>query len=322
MAVNSYGVIQHFQKLKAADIITQGMDASEYIHFTEARAQASLTHNKIRSKRFRELVAPLLAANEIPCTDDLIESLGFLANDIVVDLLERAKGEARRRIMALRKAEQVVKDREEASKEAQRRAQASVAEERARRKARLAKRRGDASGPADGALAADATMEVSDSGPAAGEDNVERTTMAEAERVARREIDSGNARPTGPFSAPAASLQQAYPHSTSGFPAINKISSALACPATVESPMDIPYDSDNAASARADDGGPALLPGASRGQEATKVESQTAMSDTVSGFDILLGDFESAVHAWGDGVGSTCGCRSMKRKRGFAGACA
>jgi hypothetical protein len=100
-----------------------------------------------------------------------------------------------------------------------------------------------------------------------------------------------------------------------GQPAINKVSAALACPATVEAPLEEPYDSDNAAGARADEG-PALLPGASKGQEATKVESQTTMSDIVSGFDLLLGDFESAVHARRVG-----GCTSLKRKRGFVGVC-
>ena len=323
IAVNAHGVIQHFQKLKAVDIATRGMDASEYIHFTEARAQASLSHNKIRSKRFRELIAPLLAANDIPVTDELVDSLGFLANDIVVDLLERAKGEARRRIMALRQAEQIVKEREEAAKEAQRRAQAVAAEERARRKARLAKRRGMAPPPADvNPAGADAKAEIIDNVSQAGASVPEETTVQEAERVARREIDRGNARPTGPFSAPAAAVQQAYPHATSGQPAANKISAALACPATVESPLDVPYDSDNAAGGRADDG-PALLPGASRGQEATKVESQTAMSDIVSGFDILLGDFEGAGHARGIrvGVSGPGGCTSLKRKRGFTGMC-
>ena len=219
--------------------------------------------------------------------------------------------------MALRQAERIVKEREEAAREAQRRAQAVAAEERARRKARLAKRRGLAPPPAGTDLAeVDVKAETIDSGAQAGGSVLKETAAQEAERVARQEIDSGNARPTGPFSAPAATLQQAYPHSASAHPANNKVSAALACPATVESPLDIPYDSDNAAGGRAADKGPALLPGASKGQEATKVESQTAMSDVVSGFDVLLGDFEDAVHARRPG-----GCRSLKRKRGFVGMC-
>jgi hypothetical protein len=50
------GFLEHLRKLQATDAITVNMSPSEYIQYSESRAQAGFTHHKIRSKRFRDFV--------------------------------------------------------------------------------------------------------------------------------------------------------------------------------------------------------------------------------------------------------------------------
>lgn len=50
------GFIEHIRRLQAADAITRNMSASEYVQYSEARAQAGFTHHKVRSKRFRDFI--------------------------------------------------------------------------------------------------------------------------------------------------------------------------------------------------------------------------------------------------------------------------
>lgn len=50
------GFLEHLRRLQATDAITVNMSPSEYIQYSESRAQAGFTHHKIRSKRFRDFV--------------------------------------------------------------------------------------------------------------------------------------------------------------------------------------------------------------------------------------------------------------------------
>lgn len=50
------GFLEHLRRLQAADAVTKDMSPSEYIQYSESRAQAGFTHHKIRSKRFRDFI--------------------------------------------------------------------------------------------------------------------------------------------------------------------------------------------------------------------------------------------------------------------------
>lgn len=50
------GFLEHIRRVQATDAITVNMSPSEYIQYSESRAQAGFTHHKIRSKRFRDFV--------------------------------------------------------------------------------------------------------------------------------------------------------------------------------------------------------------------------------------------------------------------------
>lgn len=50
------GLLEHFKRLRAADLVTANVSPSEYVQYTENRAQASFSHHKTRSKRFREFI--------------------------------------------------------------------------------------------------------------------------------------------------------------------------------------------------------------------------------------------------------------------------
>lgn len=50
------GFLDHLRRLQSADHLTRTMSPSEYIQYSEARAQAGFTHHKLRSKRFREFI--------------------------------------------------------------------------------------------------------------------------------------------------------------------------------------------------------------------------------------------------------------------------
>lgn len=74
------------QRLKQADERTKGMNAEEYLHFSECR-QASFTFRK--GKRFREWAGFGLVTESKP-NDDIVDILGFLTYEIVTLLTEEA----------------------------------------------------------------------------------------------------------------------------------------------------------------------------------------------------------------------------------------
>ncbi|KAI6830422.1 TFIID-18kDa-domain-containing protein [Hortaea werneckii] len=74
------------QRLKQADERTKGMNAEEYLHFSECR-QASFTFRK--GKRFREWAGFGVVTDSKP-NDDIVDILGFLTYEIVTLLTEEA----------------------------------------------------------------------------------------------------------------------------------------------------------------------------------------------------------------------------------------
>ena len=74
------------QRLKQADDRTRGMNAEEYLHFSECR-QASFTFRK--GKRFREWAGFGVVTDSKP-NDDIVDILGFLTYEIVTLLTEEA----------------------------------------------------------------------------------------------------------------------------------------------------------------------------------------------------------------------------------------
>jgi transcription initiation protein SPT3 len=74
------------QRLKQADERTKGMNAEEYLHFSECR-QASFTFRK--GKRFREWAGFGNVTDSKP-NDDIVDILGFLTYEIVTLLTEEA----------------------------------------------------------------------------------------------------------------------------------------------------------------------------------------------------------------------------------------
>ena len=74
------------QRLKQADERTKGMNADEYLHFSECR-QASFTFRK--GKRFREWAGFGIVTDSKP-NDDIVDILGFLTYEIVTLLTEEA----------------------------------------------------------------------------------------------------------------------------------------------------------------------------------------------------------------------------------------
>lgn len=74
------------QRLKQADERTKGMNAEEYLHFSECR-QASFTFRK--GKRFREWAGFGIVTDSKP-NDDIVDILGFLTYEIVTLLTEEA----------------------------------------------------------------------------------------------------------------------------------------------------------------------------------------------------------------------------------------
>lgn len=73
-------------RLKQADERTKGMNAEEYLHFSECR-QASFTFRK--GKRFREWAGFGVVTDSKP-NDDIVDILGFLTFEIVTLLTEEA----------------------------------------------------------------------------------------------------------------------------------------------------------------------------------------------------------------------------------------
>lgn len=73
-------------RLKQADERTKGMNAGEYLHFSECR-QASFTFRK--GKRFREWAGFGVVTDSKP-NDDIVDILGFLTYEIVTLLTEEA----------------------------------------------------------------------------------------------------------------------------------------------------------------------------------------------------------------------------------------
>jgi transcription initiation protein SPT3 len=73
-------------RLRQADERTRGMDATEYLHFSECR-QASFTFRK--GKRFREWAGFGIVTDSKP-NDDIVDILGFLTYEIVTLLTEEA----------------------------------------------------------------------------------------------------------------------------------------------------------------------------------------------------------------------------------------
>lgn len=73
-------------RLKQADERTKGMNAEEYLHFSECR-QASFTFRK--GKRFREWAGFGVVTDSKP-NDDIVDILGFLTYEIVTLLTEEA----------------------------------------------------------------------------------------------------------------------------------------------------------------------------------------------------------------------------------------
>lgn len=74
------------QRLRNADERTKGMNAEEYLHFSECR-QASFTFRK--GKRFREWAGFGVVTDSKP-NDDIVDILGFLTYEIVTLLTEEA----------------------------------------------------------------------------------------------------------------------------------------------------------------------------------------------------------------------------------------
>lgn len=74
------------QRLRTADERTKGMNAEEYLHFSECR-QASFTFRK--GKRFREWAGFGVVTDSKP-NDDIVDILGFLTYEIVTLLTEEA----------------------------------------------------------------------------------------------------------------------------------------------------------------------------------------------------------------------------------------
>ena len=74
------------QRLNQADERTKGMNAEEYLHFSECR-QASFTFRK--NKRFREWAGFGVVTESKP-NDDIVDILGFLTYEIVTLLTEEA----------------------------------------------------------------------------------------------------------------------------------------------------------------------------------------------------------------------------------------
>ena len=58
-AMATPGLIEHFRTLKMDDIHAKKMSPSDYIVYTEARAQASFSHNKARTKRFADFIGSI-----------------------------------------------------------------------------------------------------------------------------------------------------------------------------------------------------------------------------------------------------------------------
>ncbi|KAK6428530.1 Transcription initiation protein spt3 [Oleoguttula sp. CCFEE 5521] len=74
------------ERLRQADERTNGMNAAEYLHFSECR-QASFTFRK--GKRFREWAGFGVVTDSKP-NDDIVDILGFLTYEIVTLLTEEA----------------------------------------------------------------------------------------------------------------------------------------------------------------------------------------------------------------------------------------
>lgn len=54
------GLKEHMRRLQEADAMTKPMSGSEYIQYTEAKASASFSHQKNRTKRFKEFIGCVL----------------------------------------------------------------------------------------------------------------------------------------------------------------------------------------------------------------------------------------------------------------------
>jgi len=257
------GLIEHFKRLKAADLMTAKLSPSEYVQYTENRAQASFSHHKASSKRFRDFISPTLATLEIAYNEDLVDVLGFLAFEILTELVLQAKEEGRRRVSAIRAEEARVRKVEEARTAAKKRKLAAKKEREAA---------AEAEAEAEAETDAEATGSASKDGSRKRRltaDSLQEKEAKEAER--RRKQQEDNLIPTGPFSAPP--MQQA-----------SLITNNMECPGTVEAPGKRQSS---------------LMPDGSKPSartDAVKVDNTAPMADIASTFDLLLGDFELALH--------------------------
>lgn len=204
------GFLEHLRRLQATDAITINMSPSEYIQYSESRAQAGFTHHKIHSKRFRDFVSPLLNLHDIPTSDELLDILGFLAHEIVFDHIEQGKHAARKRINLLKKTEsrsRKVISRDIPEKSSKRLkgkvdVQAHVKKSSSQKRSDLEKKQREEA-----------------------ENRKKELALAEQSR-----LEEQNRRPDGPFSAPAGS------NMTHGMPV------PIHCPADIDGPLELPDD--------------------------------------------------------------------------------
>ncbi|KAK9894145.1 hypothetical protein P389DRAFT_191138 [Cystobasidium minutum MCA 4210] len=211
------GFLEHIQRLQAMDAVTVNMSPSEYIQYSESRAQAGFTHHKVRSKRFRDFVTPLVTAHDIPINDELLDILGFLAHEIVFDHIEQGKVAARKRINAQRRLDL------RARKAAAQGASQAVSEKEQGSRGKAGKK---ASNKGTSAVGKKNTKMSQKEKKAKEEEDKKK----ELERLEQLKIEEQNRHPDGPFSAPAGS------NMTHGMPV------PIHCPADIDGPLEIPDD--------------------------------------------------------------------------------
>ena len=183
------------------------------------------------------ICSPQLSSLDIPITNELVETLGFLTYEMTIEIMTEARNRAQMRITASQAVEDKLEKRDK-----------QAIKSKAKLKGKGKKRK--PSSVANDMLVDSASQSVEKKVKQAREE-----TEAELELRRKKEAFA----PIGPFSASSMQTAALEP---------------LACPGTVDSASQV-----------------------GTADESIKVDNSTAMANVVSGHDVLLGDFEEALHA-------------------------
>jgi hypothetical protein len=206
------------------------------------------------------LFSPHLSAHDIPFTDELLDILGFLAHEIVFDLIEQGKDSARKRINLLRRDE--IKARRAAIREA-------VKKNKTANGSSLVKRPAKATSGKSKKTKNVKSKDGQNRSAVQSKKEEEEEALKEAERMLQSKKEEAARVPDGPFTAPA------------GMNITHGLIIPAHCPADADAPSELPDD----------DSMPSNL-----ATEHTKVDNTTTHATIASAYDVLLGDFEEGFH--------------------------